>query len=149
MMVISFQPADEKDIGRIYTLSKDLIDRYEDIETIDYDKVLVWVHRKIVNHIDSYTRILSDGQHAGYYRLCPAGDMMELDDLYIFPEFQRQGIGTQVIRKCCSETNLPIMLYVFSKNTRALALYERLGFNITEAVGSSRYIMVRTPEEAL
>lgn len=149
MMAIAFQPADEKDIDRIYALSKDLIDRYEDMETIDYDKVLVWVRRKITNHIGSYTRILSDGQQAGYYRLCPAGSMMELDDLYIFPEFQGKGIGTQVIRKCCSETNLPIMLYVFSRNTRALSLYTRLGFTITEAVGSSRYIMVRTPEETL
>ena len=74
--------------------------------------------------------------------------MLEIDDLYIFPEFQNQGIGTAVIRKCC-ESRLPVMLYVFTRNTGAFALYRRLGFRVTETIGNSRCIMVRNPEEIL
>ena len=66
---------------------------------------------------------------------------MELDDLYIFPEYRNQQIGTKVIEKCLSETDLPVYLYVFIKNTKAVALYERLGFRVIETIKDSRYIM--------
>ena len=68
---------------------------------------------------------------------------MELDDLYVLPEYRRRGIGTMIIEKCCSESDLPIFLYVFSGNTGAVSLYQRLGFRITESVGGTRYIMQR------
>ena len=65
----------------------------------------------------------------------------EIDDLYVFPEFQNQGIGSTIVRKCCASTNAPIMLYVFIKNERAVSLYKRLGFKVTETIHNSRYIM--------
>lgn len=68
---------------------------------------------------------------------------MELDNFYIFPEFQKQGIGTQVLQKCIEESQRPIFLYVFQRNTGAVALYQRLGFRIVENIENSRYIMLR------
>ena len=65
----------------------------------------------------------------------------EIDDLYIFPDFQSKGIGSTVIRKCCSAVNEPVMLYVFIKNHRAVSLYKRLGFAVVKTVKDSRYIM--------
>lgn len=121
-------------------------DRYEDLASIDYGKVLAWVRRKIEGNIGEYTRVLLNGEPAGYYRLCPAEGMMELDDLYILPQYQRRGIGTAVIKKCCGETNLPVMLYVFTRNSDAVSLYQRLGFRVTETVGATRCIMVKNPE---
>lgn len=148
-MDFTFAPAAVRDIGTIFDLSKVLIDEYENLQNINYDKVLTWVRRKIEVNIASYTCIFYRGQKAGFYRFCPNDTMMEIDDLYILPEFRNQGIGTFVIRKCCSETNLPVMLYVFTRNTGALSLYRRLGFQVTQAIGDSRCIMVRNPEEAL
>ena len=132
-------PAAPADAGAIFELSKALIDKYEDISTIDYDWVLAWVRHKIEGNISEYRCILADGAHAGYFRLCPAEDGLELDDLYIFPEFQNRGIGTAVIRDCCEKG--PVMLYVFRKNTRALALYRRLGFREVDTAGQTRLIL--------
>lgn len=142
-MELFYAAATHQDTERIFLLNRNLIDRYEDLQSIPYEEVLNWVRRKIENNIHSYTRIYADGIHVGFYRFVPKGDRMELDDLYIFPEYQGRGIGSRVIEKCCSETNLPVMLYVFVRNVGAWKLYQRLGFKIRETVHDSRYIMVR------
>lgn len=142
-MELSFKAATHQDAEQIFRLNKELIDRYEDLQSIPYEEVLNWVRRKIEKNIHSYTRIYADEAHVGFYRFVPNGDKMELDDLYVFSEYQGRGIGRRVIEKCCTETNLPVMLYVFIRNTGAWKLYQRLGFEIRETVHDSRYIMVR------
>jgi len=71
----------------------------------------------------------------------------ELDDLYVFPEFQNRGIGTIVIQKCCREVSQTVMLYVFIRNCRAVSLYKKLGFEIVERIKDRRYIMKRRCHE--
>lgn len=140
--MITYEKAATYDIELIYNLNKQLIDDYENIERIDYDKVLKWTHRKIEKFIDQYSVIYSDNKKAGYYRFFRNEDgKYEIDDLYIFPEYQNHGIGSEVIKKCCSSVNTPVMLYVFIKNEKAVALYKRLGFEIVQTVSDSRYIM--------
>ena len=138
-MKLTYIPATPADAEAIYEQCRALIDAYEDISAIDYGKVLAWVRRKIETNIHEYRRITLDGAHAGFFRLCPAEDGWELDDLYIFPAFQNQGIGTAVIRDCCAAG--PVTLYVFTKNTRALALYRRLGFQTLRPAGATRLIL--------
>ena len=65
----------------------------------------------------------------------------KLDDLYIFPEYQDQGVGSEIIKKCCALADEPVALYVFIKNQRAISLYQRLGFEIVRTVNNNRYIM--------
>ena len=142
-MKLSYKPALPEDVDTIFRLNMELIDRYEDVQNIPYDDVLNWVRRKIGKAIHTYTRIYADDVHAGYYRFVSGDGEMELDDLYIFPEFQGREIGTRVIEKCCGETEKPVMLYVFIRNTGAWKLYQRLGFEIRENIQDSRYIMVR------
>lgn len=142
-MRLSYQLALPEDVDTIFRFNKELIDRYENIQNISYDDVLGWVRRKIEKAIHTYTRIYADGVHVGFYRFVANEEKMELDDLYIFPEFQSRGIGTCVIEKCCVETEKPVMLYVFIRNTGAWKLYQRLGFEIRENIRGSRYIMVR------
>ena len=67
----------------------------------------------------------------------------ELDDLYVFSEFQNRGIGTAIIEKCCASVEEPVVLYVFIKNKKAVLLYEKLGFEIAETIKDSRYVMKR------
>ena len=140
-MKLLFEKATGSDIESIYEFNKYLIDRYENVQNIEYDKVLSWVQRKIETYIEEYQRILFDGELAGYYRFHQDGDKMELDDLYIFPQYRNQQIGTTIIEKCLMETNLPVYLFVFIKNTKAVELYKRIGFEIVETIQDSRYIM--------
>ena len=143
-MILSYSPAQPEDIDQIYLLCKSLIQTYERVDAIDLPKVLRWVRQKLETSIGEYMVIHADGQKAGYYHFYRNEDgLLELDDLYLFPPFQNQGIGTAVIQKCCASTTEPIQLYVFARNTRAVALYERLGFQIVETIHQTRYIMKR------
>ena len=139
-MSLQYVTAAKEDIPKIYDLAKELIDQYEDLSAIDYEKVLVWVNRKLETHISEYGCVLKDGQKCAYYRLCEDG---ELDDLYVLPGFQNQGIGTEILKKCVKDSLNPLYLYVFSRNTRAISLYERFGFCVCQTVGNTRLIMRR------
>ena len=132
--------ADMSDIPVIFSQAKDLIDRYEDITAIDYDKVLAWVKEKITSHISEYRCVVSAGQKVAYYRLCEDG---ELDDLYVLPAFQGQRIGSEILKRCISESPTDMYLYVFRNNIRAIAFYERFGFTVRKSVGNTRFVMAR------
>lgn len=141
-MEITYQKATDADIEPIYALCRALIDTYEDIGLIDYLKVLRWVHEKIRHAIGEYTVVYANGEKSGYYHFFKNGDgVYELDDLYVFEPFQNRGIGTQVLRRCCSEVNEPVMLYAFKENRRAVSLYRRMGFEIIKTVHETRYVM--------
>jgi ribosomal protein S18 acetylase RimI-like enzyme len=141
-MSIVYDKPKTEDIEPIFLLCKQLIDDYENKDAIDYDRVLKWVHKKIETSIAEYTVVYSDGNKAGYYHFYKNNDgEYEIDDLYIFPEFQNRGIGSEIIKRCCSAVDAPVMLYVFIKKQRAISLYQKLGFKIDKTVGDSRYIM--------
>lgn len=137
---VTYQPAAQEDIAPLYTLCSALIRAYED-PALDIDRILHWVQRKLIKSINEYTCIYIGGEKAGYYHFAPAEGKMELDDLYIFPAFQRRGIGTQVVKRCLESTHLPVFLYAFIANEGAVRLYERMGFIVREVVGGTRYIM--------
>ena len=113
------------------------------MDAIDYPRVLAWVRQNRERNLPYFVRVLADGALAGYYCLRPAGERRELDSLFVLPAFQNRGIGTEILEKCQKESPTPIFLYVFHKNTRAAALYEKLGFRIVKEIGTSRYIMER------
>ncbi|WP_195984693.1 GNAT family N-acetyltransferase [Clostridium sp. D33t1_170424_F3] len=138
---LTYEPANAADAEAIFLLNKDQIDRYEDLQSIDYEKALTWVRQKITSHIGAYIRILYENQKAGYCYFHPVNGKMELDDLCILPAFQNRGIGTAVLLQCCSNTDLPIYLYVFTANIGAVALYTRLGFQIRNTFSSGRLLL--------
>ena len=134
--MISYTPALRQDLPLLFQLNRQLIDTYEDVSAIDYEKVLLWVEGNLERNLPNFRRILLSGETVGFFCL----ESGEIDSLFVFPEHQGKGIGTEVIRHCQSQSPA-LMLYVFRKNLRALALYRRLGFEITKEVGTTRYIM--------
>ena len=147
-MILQYTAAESADIEIIFSQLKALIDAYENLEAISYEKVLSWCRRQIEQHIDQYTCVLADGEKAGWYCFSPSDDgRMELDNFYVLPKYRNQGVGTAVLNRIIAETDKPIFLYVFTKNTRAIALYERTGFRVTEQVGTTRCIMQRGKSE--
>ena len=140
-MNILFENARDNDIPVIFSQAKALVDAYEDVSSIDYDKVLKWMERKITQHINEYRCVVIDGERCAYWRLCEDG---ELDDLYVLPQFRGKGIGSCIMKRCIEESEKPIWLYVFSRNIRAITFYERFGFSVRKEVGTTRLVMERT-----
>ena len=143
-MNITYENASSADIEPVYELCKGLIMDYEDLDSIDVEKVLAWVRRKLTASIGEYTVMRADGEKAGYFHFFRNEDgEYEIDDLYVFPEFRGRGIGSGAVQRCCESVEAPVMLYVFARNEGAVALYKRLGFEITEKISGSRYLMRR------
>ena len=146
-MELTFQKAENEDGERIFRFNKELISQYETLEEINLDYILSWVQKKITSRMDEYTVICADGKKAGYYHFFRNEEgEYELDDLYIFPEFRNHGIGSAVIKRCCSSVKEPVMLYVFVRNQGAVSLYNRMGFQVVETIKDSRLIMKRAPD---
>jgi GNAT superfamily N-acetyltransferase len=144
-MDIIFKNASNADVDKLFELNKKLIGEYETNLNLDFEKVYAWVKEKIENNIESYQCIYFRGTKAGYFYLHRDGEKLELDDLFVFDEFQGRGIGTKVLKYVSSlakETGKAVFLYVFVKNRRAVDLYLKNGYRITETVGGSRYIML-------
>lgn len=141
-MQLTYETARPEDAPIICAFAEELIKTYETDPDLDLEMALAWTRRKIEKRIDEYTRVLCDGETAGFFRFVSDGDRMELDDLYVLPAFRNRGVGTAVLRRCLAQGK-PVYFYVFTGNTRAIALYEREGFRVTETVSPSRSIMAR------
>ena len=52
-----------------------------------------------------------------------------IQDLLVFPEYQRQGIGTALLKKIMEENNGVYQLHLLTENTeKTIAFYKSLGF---------------------
>lgn len=142
-MDLTYSPASPDDVPVIFAFAEELIRQYEDPQAIDLGFALQWTRRKIEKHIAEFSRVYYNGEKAGFFRFVPCEGGMELDDLYILPQFRGRGIGTGVVKRCISQADAPIELYVFTQNTGALRLYRRLGFEITQQVSETRMILRR------
>lgn len=143
-MKLTFKSASIDDIDRIFGLEKKLINDYETNLNLDFEKIFAWVRKKIENNIENYKCIYFNGVKVGYFFLHNEGEKLELDDLFIFEEFQGKGIGTKVLEyvdSIAKEQNKDVFLYVFTKNHRAIKLYLKNGFEIIENIRDSRYII--------
>lgn len=70
-----------------------------------------------------------------------------LANLYISPEYQKKGIGTEVVRriqKRANELGVPVALDVLRSNPGARRLYERLGFQTVKET-AERFLMRLDP----
>jgi len=78
----------------------------------------------------AYEIILCDGIPCGYTRVEVRGSDLHVRELVILPQFQGQGIGSQILRgviESAKVRHVPICLETQHTN-RAAELYHRLGF---------------------
>ena len=130
LMNLDIRSINDEDIDIIYGLTIDLVEEYEDLASIDYPKVRKWLRNKIISCQNEYRAIYCQDRKVGYFHLSSSEGMQELDDFHILKKYQGKGIGTALIKDITGKYPA-VFLYVFKKNTRAIALYERLGCRIT------------------
>ncbi|HAZ37213.1 MAG TPA: N-acetyltransferase [Clostridiaceae bacterium] len=143
-MEITFKNATSNDIDRIVELNRKLIMKYETNLNLDFKRIFDWIKKKAENNIDNYQCVYLGKIKVGYFFLHDKGGELELDDLFIFDEFQGRGIRTYILKYAASIAkgkNKAIFLYVFAKNYGAINLYTRNGYKISENISNSRYIM--------
>lgn len=88
-------------------------------------------YRQQYPEAESYI-VCQDGQRAGRILIHRAPRCIRIVDITLLPQFQNQGLGTKLLRTFMQEAReqcLPLRLSVL-KTGRAMALYERLGFQI-------------------
>lgn len=123
---------DDVDCDSIYQEMKNLVYTYEDLSTINVEYVMNWMYRKVHNHKEWYKKVIYQHDVVGYYAI----NDDELEDFYILDAYRGQGIGTKIMGEYIHSNTL----CVFKKNERAIAFYQRFGFEIVEEM-KTRYIM--------
>jgi GNAT superfamily N-acetyltransferase len=73
--------------------------------------------------------VLADGAEAGWLYTAALPEVVWLVEVMILPEHRGQGIGSAALRDVIGSAGArPVRLKVNVTNTRAIGLYERLGF---------------------
>ncbi|MBL0403796.1 GNAT family N-acetyltransferase [Microvirga aerilata] len=93
--------------------------------------------------------IVLNGQEIGWVEFRQTCDEVFLKQLYISPAYQRQGIGSQVLRLLLEEQReaaKSMALFVL-KNNPALSFYRRHGFDVVQET-PTRFVMRREIDEA-
>lgn len=90
--------------------------------------------------------IVADGFDAGAVALEERPGETYLAYLYVLPDFQGWGIGTEVVRsvqKKAARRNEPVTLNVLRSNVGARRLYERLGFQTVDEDNERAFLRAR------
>ncbi len=95
-----------------------------------------------------YLLLLVDGEPVGRYIYSEEEDAIFFIDIMILPEYQNRGIGSSVITpqmNSAKKLGKTIYLHVEKQNVRARALYERLGFALSDGEMPTHYRMKLLP----
>lgn len=100
--------------------------------------------------------ICAEGERVGFAHLGARGAAVDwLEDLFVIPSRQRQGIGTAAVReieRMVSDYSESLYLEAAARNEAAIRLYKRLGFDCLNSVTLRRdfkpedFAVLRTEE---
>lgn len=89
-----------------------------------------------------------NGTDVGFLSTSSTTDTLNVDQVYILPEYQGRGFGAVCMRDIIDDAGLEqksVTLQVLKINTRATAFYQRLGFAIVDE-NSTHFQMKRLPQ---
>ena len=129
------RPALHADLEAIYNLKKSSVRPY-------VEKIWGWDEAYQYNdfavdfqQIEQFAVIESDNAFIGFVQIFPHDSILELIEIHLLPQYREQGIGSKIIGsivKRAKNRSMDVSIGCFKDNTRAKALYERLGFVLTE-----------------
>lgn len=105
-----------------------------------YKRCIDGISTADMNTADVYLAYV-DGDVTGVAIVSHASTISTIELIMVDNKKQGSGVGTKMIQNILSSNELPIRLEVHVDNTRAMALYRRLGFKIVDAHGD--FIVMR------
>jgi len=81
--------------------------------------------------------VLIQNEPVGMFIILEQNGFLWLDEIQIWPQFQKHGIGSQIIARLivrARQLNLPLRLRVLHANNAAYRLYRKLGFEQIESL---------------
>ncbi len=102
-------------------------------QPLSHAQVTAWVRDLVLKRCRTWMAVRGE-EVLGYAAL--DGDV--LDDLYLRPDFRRQGIGTLLLDEVKRHSPAGLSLRVFEQNTEARAFYARHGFTVLDRDDGSR-----------
>ncbi len=91
------------------------------------EKIKKSVEKNIEINCEQYKLIMVGSKVGGAFLVLPYEDGYIIDEIYLFKEYRNNEIGTNIINKLKKEYK-NLYLWVYKNNTKAIRLFERLGF---------------------
>jgi len=91
------------------------------------EKIKKSVAKNIELNYEEYVLIHVGNKIAGAYLTLPYEDGIIIDEIYLFPEYRNQEIGSNIISKIVKSAE-NVYLWVYKNNNDAIRLFERIGF---------------------
>jgi len=132
-MLINLRPARGSDYGFARDLYVETISPYANKWANRSGDVQQAAFAALWRPEDTRVIQLEDRTDIGWVEVKATGDEVFLKHLFVAPAYQRQGIGSSVMRMLVKEwhpTGKPITLFVFENNP-AVRLYERFDFTVS------------------
>ncbi|MCY3739561.1 MAG: N-acetyltransferase [Candidatus Poribacteria bacterium] len=88
------------------------------------------------------------GTDVGFFITSSTSGTLEVNQIFILPEYQGRGLGSACMTRIIDNANLEqrsVVLQVLKVNTRGISLYQRLGFTIVDE-DSIYFQMEKLPE---
>lgn len=142
-MKLSYRPAAPEDFEFLFRLHEAAMRQYVEDSFGPWDEPWQRAYFRRKFEPGALKIIQRGGVDVGAVQVQQRTEEIYLARLEILPAYQRQGIGTLVLRELMAESDRdgrPVALQVLKSDVRARSLYQRLGFGVT-GENDTHYIM--------
>ena len=118
--------ADAAEVAEVYLRSRNALASYAPLAHSEA-AVRDWIANMLIPS-GNVTVAVNDDRIVGMAAHAIVDGVAWLEQLYVCPEFKRQGIGTSLLESVKAQTDGKLQLYTFRMNRDAAAFYEQHGF---------------------
>ena len=133
MDALNFRKADASDSEFVFAVKEAAFREYiEQVWGWDDNYQQERHNTEFASH-DPHIIIQFRGIDVGFLVTSNTPDTLKVNQIFILPEYQGKGIGSACLTRIIDDARLEqksVTLQVLKVNTRAIALYQRLGFTI-------------------
>lgn len=148
---LDLRPAAAEDFALIYELCESTMRGYVEADLGDcFEKIANQTIKDLLRR-GLFAKIFVGDTFIGAMAYERHKTHLQLEELYVKPESQNQGIGTKVMELLVAQSSsigLPIRLHVLTSNRAGRAFYERLGFVLTSSANKADFMELKPADAA-